>query len=93
MPSFAATAPAPYSLTRCLIEEARQGHLNADLRRLIKVVARTCKTIAVAVAVAVGKGALGGVLGEAVAAAGDASIHSQGEAQKAQALMPRAAEA
>ena len=31
---------------------------------------------------AVGKGALGGVLGEAVAAAGDASINVQGEAQK-----------
>src|SRR5690606_29081132 len=42
-------------------------------------VARACKRISVAV----GKGALGGVLGDAVAASGDgASINVQGEAQK-----------
>ncbi len=66
------------SLTRHLIEEERQGHICADLRLLMEVAARACKRISVAV----GKGALGGVLGEAVAAAGDASINVQGEAQK-----------
>ena len=69
---------SPISLTRFLIEEERRDHICADLRLLIEVVARACKTISVAV----GKGALGGVLGEAVAAAGDASINIQGEAQK-----------
>jgi fructose-1,6-bisphosphatase I len=69
---------APISLTRFLIEEKRADRINPDLRLLIEVVARACKTISVAV----GKGALGGVLGEAVAAAGDASINIQGEAQK-----------
>ncbi|MGH8506545.1 MAG: class 1 fructose-bisphosphatase [Stenotrophobium sp.] len=61
------------SLTRFLIEEQRaKGQINADLRLLIEVVARACKTIAIAV----GKGALGGVLGDA----GTGNI--QGEAQK-----------
>lgn len=60
------------SLTRFLIEEERAGHLNAELRLLIEVVARACKTISVAV----GKGALGGVLGDA----GTGNV--QGEAQK-----------
>ena len=56
------TSPnSPVSLTRYLIEEQREGHISADLRLLIEVVARACKTIAVAV----GKGALGGVLGDA----------------------------
>ncbi len=64
----------PISLTRFLIEEKRAGRINPDLRLLIEVVARACKTIAVAV----GKGALGGVLGDAAAA----SINIQGEAQK-----------
>ena len=60
------------SLTRFLIEEQRAGRINPDLRLLIEVVARACKTISIAV----GKGALGGVLGEA----GTGNI--QGEAQK-----------
>ena len=46
--------------------------ISADLRLLIEVVARACKTISVAV----GKGALGGVLGDA----GTGNV--QGEAQK-----------
>ena len=62
----------PISLTRYLIEEQRAGHVSADLRLLIEVVARACKTISVAV----GKGALGGVLGDA----GTGNV--QGEAQK-----------
>jgi fructose-1,6-bisphosphatase I len=69
------TAPArssAVSLTRYLIEEQRRGHISADLRLLIEVVARACKSISVAV----GKGALGGVLGEA----GTGNV--QGEAQK-----------
>ena len=60
------------SLTRFLIQEQQAGHINADLRLLIEVVARACKTIATAV----GKGALGGVLGDA----GTGNV--QGEAQK-----------
>ena len=60
------------SLTRFLIEEQRAGRINPDLRLLIEVVARACKTI---------KGALGGVLGDA-GANGEASINVQGEAQK-----------
>ena len=67
------TEPAkPVSLTRYLLEEERDGRINADLRLLIEVVARACKGISVAV----GKGALGGVLGDA----GTGNI--QGEAQK-----------
>ena len=65
-------ATPPISLTRYLIEEQRAGHVSADLRLLIEVVARACKTIAVSV----GKGALGGVLGDA----GTGNV--QGEAQK-----------
>src|SRR3546814_8031741 len=49
------------SFTRFLIEEQRAGHVNPELRLLIEVVARACKRISVAV----GKGALGGVLGDA----------------------------
>ena len=61
------------SLTRFLIEQQRaKSQIGADLRLLIEVVARACKTIAVAV----GTGALGGVLGDA----GTGNI--QGEAQK-----------
>ena len=61
------------SLTQHLIEEQRRhGAINADLRLLIEVVARACKRISIAV----GKGALGGVLGEA----GTGNV--QGEAQK-----------
>lgn len=63
----------PVSLTQFLIEEQRaHGSLNADLRLLLEVVARACKRISIAVS----KGALGGVLGEA----GTGNI--QGEAQK-----------
>jgi fructose-1,6-bisphosphatase I len=65
-------SPAKISLTRYLIEEQRAGRINADLRLLIEVVARACKSISVAV----GKGALGGVLGDA----GTGNV--QGEAQK-----------
>lgn len=70
-------APAPISLTRYLIEEQRAGRINPDLRLLIEVVARACKSISIAV----GKGALGGVLGDA-GTPGEASINVQGEAQK-----------
>src|SRR3546814_14710878 len=48
----------PASLTRVLIEEQRAGRIGPDLRLLIEVVARACKRISIAV----GKGALGGVL-------------------------------
>jgi fructose-1,6-bisphosphatase I len=66
-------AAKPISLTQFLIEEQRaRAHLNADLRLLIEVVARACKSISIAI----GKGALGGVLGEA----GTGNV--QGEAQK-----------
>src|SRR6476660_2315341 len=71
-PAMSQPVSAPISLTRFLIEEKRQGRINPDLRLLIEVVARACKTIAVAV----GKGALGGVLGDA----GTGNV--QGEAQK-----------
>ncbi len=61
------------SLTRFLIEAQRdQGHINGDLRLLIEVVARACKRISIAV----GKGALGGVLGSA------GTENVQGETQK-----------
>ena len=62
----------PISLTRYLIQEQHAGRINADLRLLIEVVARACKSISIAV----GKGALGGVLGDA----GTGNV--QGEAQK-----------
>ena len=61
------------SLTRFLIEEQRdKQHIKPDLRLLIEVVARACK----AISIAVGKGALGGVLGNA------GSENVQGEVQK-----------
>ena len=66
------------SLTRYLIEEQRAGRDGPDLRLLIEVVARACKRISIAV----GKGALGGVLGDAGGSDGGASINVQGEAQK-----------
>ena len=63
----------PVSLSRFLIEQQREhAHINADLRLLIEVVARACK----AISIAVGKGALGNVLGNAGA------VNVQGEAQK-----------
>ena len=64
--------PTNISLTRFLIEEQRAGRINPELRLLVEVVARACKRISIAV----GKGALGGVLGDA----GTGNI--QGEAQK-----------
>jgi len=64
---------AQRTLARFLVDEQRnKGGLNADLRSLIEVVARACQ----AIAIAVGKGSLGGVLGEA------GSDNVQGEAQK-----------
>lgn len=61
------------TLSRYLIEEQRQkGVITADLKLLIEVVSRACK----AISVAIGKGGLGGVLGEA------GSDNVQGEAQK-----------
>jgi fructose-1,6-bisphosphatase I len=71
-PMPAAMSPDRISLTRYLIEEQRAGRIGPDLRLLIEVVARACKSISVAV----GKGALGGVLGDA----GTGNV--QGEAQK-----------
>ncbi|MDR0276253.1 MAG: class 1 fructose-bisphosphatase [Burkholderiaceae bacterium] len=63
----------PVSLTRYLVEKQRaQGHIPGQLRLLIEVVARACKTISHSV----NKGALGGVLGSA------GSENVQGEVQK-----------
>ena len=63
----------PISLTRYLIEEQREkGVIKPDLRLLIEVVARACKTIATQI----NKGALGGVLGSV------GSVNVQGEVQK-----------
>ncbi|MBX3711702.1 MAG: class 1 fructose-bisphosphatase [Lysobacter sp.] len=72
MTSTSPSSSTSVSLTRHLIEEQRQDRISADLRLLIEVVARACKSISVAV----GKGALGGVLGDA----GTGNV--QGEAQK-----------
>ena len=61
------------SLSRYLVEQQRsKGHIPADLRLLLEVVARACKSISHAV----NKGALGGVLGSA------GSENVQGEVQK-----------
>src|SRR3954471_7241706 len=61
------------SLTQHLVEEQRlHSNIPAELRLLIEVVARACKTISHAV----GKGALGEVLGSA------GSENVQGEVQK-----------
>lgn len=63
----------PVYITQFLVEEQRaKGESAPDLRLLIEVVTRACKRISIAI----GKGALGGVLGEA----GTGNI--QGEAQK-----------
>ena len=63
----------PVTLSRFLIEAQRdKGRIDGDLRLLIEVVARACKRISIAV----GKGALGGVLGSA------GSENVQGETQK-----------
>jgi len=61
------------SLTRYLVEQQRvDGHIPSELRLLLEVVARACKSISQAV----NKGALGGVLGSA------GSENVQGEVQK-----------
>ena len=61
------------SLTQYLVEQQRQhGHIPAQLRLLIEVVARACKRISISV----NKGALGDVLGSAH------SENVQGEVQK-----------
>ena len=61
------------SLSRYLVEQQRsKGHIPAELRLLIEVVARACKSISHAI----NKGALGGVLGSA------GSENVQGEVQK-----------
>ena len=61
------------TLARYLTEEQRnKGIITADLKFLIEVVSRACQ----AISVAIGKGGLGGVLGEA------GSDNVQGEAQK-----------
>ncbi len=61
------------SLTQYLVEQQRQhGHIPAQLRLLIEVVARACKRISISV----NKGALGDVLGSA------GSENVQGEVQK-----------
>src|SRR5690242_4519605 len=65
--------PKPISLTQFLIEEQRdKHHINSDLRLLIEVVARACKSISIAV----GKGALADGLGSA------GTENVQGEVQK-----------
>ena len=64
---------AKISLTRYLVEQQRaDGLIPAQLRLLLEVVARACKSISLAV----NKGALGGVLGSAD------SENVQGEVQK-----------
>ncbi len=61
------------TLARYLIEKQRdKGIINADLKLLIEIVSRACK----AISIAIGKGGLGGVLGDA------GSDNVQGEAQK-----------
>jgi fructose-1,6-bisphosphatase I len=61
------------SLTQYLVEKQREkGLIPGELRLLIEVVARACKRISIAVS----KGALGGVLGEA------GTDNVQGESQK-----------
>ena len=61
------------SLTQYLVEQQREhGHIPAQLRLLIEIVARACKRIAIAV----NKGALGEVLGTAD------TENVQGEVQK-----------
>jgi fructose-1,6-bisphosphatase I len=61
------------TLARYLTEEQRnKGIITADLKFLIEIVSRACQ----AISIAIGKGSLGGVLGEA------GSDNVQGEAQK-----------
>ena len=64
---------AQRTLARYLTEEQRnKGIITADLKFLIEIVSRACQ----AISIAIGKGGLGGVLGEA------GSDNIQGEAQK-----------
>ena len=64
---------AQRTLARYLTEEQRnKGVITTDLKFLIEIVSRACQ----AIAIAIGKGSLGGVLGEA------GSDNVQGEAQK-----------
>ncbi|WP_265947469.1 class 1 fructose-bisphosphatase [Dechloromonas sp. A34] len=64
---------AERTLARYLTEEQRnKGVITADLKFLIEIVSRACQ----AISIAIGKGGLGGVLGEA------GSDNVQGEAQK-----------
>ena len=64
---------AQRTLARYLTEEQRdKGVITGDLKFLIEIVSRACQ----AISVAIGKGSLGGVLGEA------GSDNVQGEAQK-----------
>ncbi len=61
------------TLARYLTEEQRtKGAITGDLKFLIEIVSRACQ----AISIAIGKGGLGGVLGEA------GSDNVQGEAQK-----------
>jgi hypothetical protein len=63
----------PMTLSRFLIEEQREKNvISSDLRFLVEVVSRACK----AIAIAMGKGGLADVLGEA------GSDNVQGEVQK-----------
>ena len=64
---------AQRTLAHYLIEEQRnKGVINADLRLLLEILSRACR----AISVAIGKGGLGNILGEA------GSDNVQGEAQK-----------
>lgn len=64
---------AQRTLARYLTEEQRtKGAITGDLKFLLEIVARACQ----AISIAIGKGGLGGVLGEA------GSDNVQGEAQK-----------
>ena len=64
---------AQRTLAHYLIEEQRnKGVINADLRLLVEILSRACR----AISVAIGKGGLGGIFGEA------GSDNVQGEAQK-----------
>ena len=63
----------PVTLSRFLIEEERNKKvIGSDLRFLVEVVSRACK----AISIAIGKGSLAGVLGQA------GTDNVQGEAQK-----------
>ena len=65
------------SLTRYLVEQQRlEGHIPPELRLLLEVVARACKSISQAV----NKGALGSALGSVMGSADSENV--QGEIQK-----------